>query len=664
RTFDELVETVSNSQPPPLAALPNGAIIRPKLRRRELEAVVHQALAKDPGRRQSSADAMADELQRLVEGEPVQALPQSLAYLLRKRFQQHRGSWLFAVVAALLLVFLAGGWFLTRRQTEQREEIARSFAQEAERIEWFLRYAQSLPLHDIRRERNLMKGRLARLEGQMEAFGPLAEGPGNFALGRGYAQLGDHERALESLETAWNSGFRTSGAALALGKVLGKLYAQRLEETLRLKDPQLRESRRRELQERYRNRALEFLRQSGSNELESPSYLSGLIAYYDDRLEEATRRAAQAQQEAPWLPDGFLLEGDAALALAIGHGEKGEYAEAEARFSQAFEAFGRAQEMTPSDPVPYESACEAWLHFIDMARLRGGDLTPGYSTGKRDCSLALEAEPDRPSCLLKIALLSIFRLQDPQLDPTEVETLLADAQRNAEAAKALLPSQGEVYQTLGTAHLSRALLVDVRQGLDPSPDLEQAAVAYRQAIRLDPALLTSHSNLGTVLAVSGGLLMNRGEDPRPLFDEAIGSYRQALARGPGRVALLNNLGNLHRDKAAYLIQRGLDPKAVLEAGLDACQEALAVNPRMVPALNLRGALEETLGQLAADRGEDPAPFFGRSIASLEAALGENPGYFRAAVNLGSTHLARARERAARGEDPRPALAEAFEALDL
>ena len=662
-SFEELVKAVSEDPVAPPSDGVAGSLGSSSFSEGELDAVVLQALAKDPADRPSSADALADELKRLMDGEPVQALPQTVGYLLRKRFQRHRWLWLAAGTLACLLLFFAGGWFKSRREAEQRAEIAREFAQEAERIEWFLRYAQSLPLHDIRRERDLMEQRLGRLETRMEAIGDFALGPGNFALGRGYAQLDDHEAALVSLEEAWDRGYRTSGAALAIGKVLGRLYAERLGEALRIKDPDLRAARKRELEELYRDRALEFLRQSGTPELESPSYLAGLIAFYDGRFEEAGERAVQAVAEAPWLHEGHLLAGDAALSLANLRVEHGEYTGAEEQFARAQEAYGRAQEMAPSDPMTYESSCTAWVHTLDMDRLRGRDLDSTYRQGREACALALAAQPDRPSSLLKVAILAIFRLQDPRLTTAEVEAMLAEALRSTRAALELAPDHAEAFQTLGTAFLSKAMLVDMRKGQDPQEDLQEAAAAYRRALAIDPGMATSYSNLGTSLAVQGGLLMARGEDPRAAFDEAIESYRQALARTPGRVALLNNLGNLYRDKGEFQARRGLDPRDSYEEALEACRLALEINPRMVAALNLRGALEEHLGKLVFAEGGDPFPLFGSSIASLEAALRENPQYFRAFVNLGSTRLSWARALAARGEDPAPLASAALRDLD-
>jgi serine/threonine protein kinase/Tfp pilus assembly protein PilF len=77
-----------------------------KLARRlkgDLDAIVLKALAKRPEDRYPSAEALADDLQRYLSGEPVEAHPDHLAYRLGKFVVRHRVG-LVATVASILLV--------------------------------------------------------------------------------------------------------------------------------------------------------------------------------------------------------------------------------------------------------------------------------------------------------------------------------------------------------------------------------------------------------------------------------------------------------------------------------------------------------------------------------------------------------------------------------
>ena len=56
----------------------------------DLDAIVFKCLEKDRNRRYGSAQELADDLARWLGGEPVQAQPPTLGYLLRKSLRRHR----------------------------------------------------------------------------------------------------------------------------------------------------------------------------------------------------------------------------------------------------------------------------------------------------------------------------------------------------------------------------------------------------------------------------------------------------------------------------------------------------------------------------------------------------------------------------------------------
>ncbi len=71
----------------------------------DLEAIVARCLEKDRGRRYATAAELAADLGRWQRGEPVQAQPPSLSYLLRKQVRRYRGP--LTAAAAMLLVLAA-----------------------------------------------------------------------------------------------------------------------------------------------------------------------------------------------------------------------------------------------------------------------------------------------------------------------------------------------------------------------------------------------------------------------------------------------------------------------------------------------------------------------------------------------------------------------------
>ena len=84
--------------------------------RGDLDTIVHKALKADPAQRYVSADAFSQDLQRHLDGAPVLAQPDALAYRSRKFLRRHR----WAVGAgALLVLSLAAGLAGTAWQARQ-----------------------------------------------------------------------------------------------------------------------------------------------------------------------------------------------------------------------------------------------------------------------------------------------------------------------------------------------------------------------------------------------------------------------------------------------------------------------------------------------------------------------------------------------------------------
>ncbi len=114
-----------------------------KLVRGELDWIVMKALEKDRGRRYDSANGFAQDIQRYLADEPVQACPPSAAYKLRKFARKNKRALAVAGAFMVLLAVLGGGvgWMLNDRAARQREAGAR--AREAEgKVEEALEAAQ------------------------------------------------------------------------------------------------------------------------------------------------------------------------------------------------------------------------------------------------------------------------------------------------------------------------------------------------------------------------------------------------------------------------------------------------------------------------------------------------------------------------------------------
>lgn len=117
-TMEELIESIRNHPPEPLRE------IRSDLTR-DYQTVVETALAKDPKHRYHTAEALAEDLERLCSGRPVRARRPGPFARLSRWGLRHKG---LAAAMATIFVLLVGGLLttthllrLTRREAQQKE---------------------------------------------------------------------------------------------------------------------------------------------------------------------------------------------------------------------------------------------------------------------------------------------------------------------------------------------------------------------------------------------------------------------------------------------------------------------------------------------------------------------------------------------------------------
>jgi tetratricopeptide (TPR) repeat protein len=103
----QLATAICDTEPPP----PSARAERPQRRplRGDLDAVVLKALRKEPALRYASAEAMADDLFRHLEGLPVQARHGAFSYRLGRLLLRHKGT-LGATLAMLAAGVLVSGY--------------------------------------------------------------------------------------------------------------------------------------------------------------------------------------------------------------------------------------------------------------------------------------------------------------------------------------------------------------------------------------------------------------------------------------------------------------------------------------------------------------------------------------------------------------------------
>ncbi len=95
----------------------------------DLESIVLKCLEKDRTRRYATASELSADLSRWLRGDPVQAQPPTLGYLLGKALRRHRGR--VALAASLLLALLLGTATALTLQANRRIDQSRKLAEKA-----------------------------------------------------------------------------------------------------------------------------------------------------------------------------------------------------------------------------------------------------------------------------------------------------------------------------------------------------------------------------------------------------------------------------------------------------------------------------------------------------------------------------------------------------
>ncbi len=173
---------------------------------RELDWITLKTLEKDRAHRYETVNGLARDLERYLEGEPVDAAPPSAAYRVRKLVRKHRVG--LATAAGFLVLAIAaaigGVWLAIRANLAERQ---------ARAVSSFLRddvLAQASPETQAnpstRPDQNLTVrmalDRAAARIGSRFAGEPLVEAAVRHTIGDTYLDLGIYEKAQEQFERA------------------------------------------------------------------------------------------------------------------------------------------------------------------------------------------------------------------------------------------------------------------------------------------------------------------------------------------------------------------------------------------------------------------------------------------------------------------------------
>ena len=599
----------------------------------DLDTVVLQALAKDPADRYASARELAGEIESFLEGRPVAARPVGPVGLLVRRARRHPRRAIAVATILAAFIGLAGVTVQTRREASSRARAAERFAREVERIEASVLRASLSPLHDIRPELRRLRSSMARIEAELPALDRGSRAHAHHALGRAHLALGAPAGALPFLREAWKAERRPEVAS-SLGLALSRLYREGLDDLSRFADSERRSIRRQELQQRYRDPAIEALSAASASGPEA-AFAAATLDGLDGRRERALRDLAAIAERRPWFADASLLAGDLHLEDYRAAVLSGRTEDADAALAHADQAFSAATRVARSDPRGHEGLCSLWAEELDRRYFATQvDLEELREKAVAHCGDARAIHPGRslPHYKLgRVQRLWADRLAGRGEDP---RVALDEARRSLRTSAALDRDDAGPWVSLGATYRTEATWAGAR-GLDPTPAYREALESYVEAIRIDPTEIGAFNSASAAWAYLGDYERGRGGPAEECFENAVEMSREALRLAPDRASVHVNLGIAHGQLA--LLRRDRDLAAAetaLEAGIAAFERAIELDPAFVTSHYNLGDLLVERAAIELDSGRDPTGALDRAgpllAKAVEAWPDWAPTFFRQA----------------------------------
>jgi tetratricopeptide (TPR) repeat protein len=470
-----------------------------KLMRGELDWLVMKALEKDRNRRYETANGFAQDVQRYLADEPVQACPPSAVYRLRKFARRNRGRLAAAGVLGLALLVAVGGigWALRDRAEREADIAHREFVRQealAERVNRAMEEAEDLCRADRLPE---AKAAVKRAE-ELLAGGGSDELLGRLARVRYDCFLASRLEAIRLEMSAVEDGhFDFAGAK------------QRYQEVFRGCGLDLATISPEEVAERIRASAIRVQLVAALDDCQHLNIQTGTPT--DERLWAVLQladadtwhsqfRVAFQRKDKKKLRElaedpKLLCQPPATLTLLVfmlyNVGEK----------SLGMALLRSAQQQYPGDFWINQVLAQLLegSQYLELSQPTQARLGVGYYRA------ALALRPESPGVWTNLGN-ALLKAGEP-----------AEALAAQQKAVALKPDYADAHLNLGNA-------------LEASGRPDKAITAYREAIRLKPDFYGAHHNLGGALKMVGRL------------DEAMAAYREAIRIWEGYAPAHDGLG--------------------------------------------------------------------------------------------------------------------------
>lgn len=651
----EIITKVLNENPvPPLRIDPS----IPK----DLDTIVMKCLEKEQPRRYDSARALAEDLQRYIDGEPIKARQAAWTYRLRKKIQKNKT--LSAVIAAALIIIaiFAGMGIKASLNARKRALLAQNLGQELKEIESTMRLSHMLPLHNTQEERAIIVEKMSAIAERIRDLGSIGRGPGNYALGRGYLVLDQYDRAYSHLLKAWENNYQEPHTAYALARALGALYKKELELIDKIPGEKLKKERKERAEKDFKEPILKYLKAAKDTKIAAPEYIQALLAYYEEDLGKAIAFAKDAQKKTPWFYEPFILIGEIYYFKSKKYSGKGDFKNARQMLHEAEKSYKEALKIGRSDPLVYAGIASVNENMMEIEFEMGKSFENTRKAALFNCKNALKADPDNlraletaSSIYTQLADSDMFLGKDPANNARKAIT-------NAQRGLKKYPDSIQLYNSIGMCY-DRVGHYKLFRNLDPREDLKNAARAYKTALSKDDTIYTLYNNTGSVYWAIGYYELLHGLNPSASAKEGILNLDKAITIDAEEAHAHYNLGLIRWTLSRYKLLHGEDPVPTLKESIANFKDALELNPNDALLYNGIGMDYSTWSEYDLQKGRDPNKNAKKALENLKIAVEKNPYYVFPFVEQGKVFQLLAHLRLKTGGNPRPLLDESIEYLN-
>jgi serine/threonine-protein kinase len=255
-----------------------------------------------------------------------------------------------------------------------------------------------------------------------------------------------------------------------------------------------------------------------------------------------------------------------------------------------------------------------WADYLDQ---RSADSSATRGQAIDVCLRAVQIDPQVVEAWINLGTNYFKRASAPHAADPDGD--LRQAIGALEKAKSIDPKhiipyfyEGEAYDLVSQRQRAR--------GFDPRPDVARSLEVYRAGLAINSKIPHLYNGIGIVLLAQAGDAWDRGEASEPILDQAKLAFDQAMTVAPDQGFAFTNAGEVQTARARYQQARDEDPGASVSAAVELLHRALERMPDHFTIWGGIGAAYVIQSRYELDHGRDPRPAANQALAAIDKSL--------------------------------------------